>query len=97
MFLSGRHRFLTVGGMASKSPQVNELIICPICFEAYQEPTVSVRSVTAVDNNSNLNTVECPDVRPCYYDVGDSNKWVDSLPNNHLIVILIDQGKMENK
>ena len=53
--------------------------------------------IETIDNSSNFNTVECPDGRPCYNDVDDSNKWVDSLPNSHLIVILIDQGKMENK
>ncbi|XP_078311137.1 E3 ubiquitin-protein ligase Midline-1-like [Crassostrea virginica] len=97
--------------MASKSQQVNELIICPICFEVYREPKslpnclhtfckscIKTYSVTAVNKNSNFNnTFECPVCRACYHDVIDCNKWVENLPNNYLIVSLIDQGKMEKK
>ena len=96
--------------MASKSPQVNDLIVCPICFEVYREPKslpnclhtfckscIKSYSVTAVNKNSNFNTFECPVCRACYHDVNDCNKWVENLPNNHLIVSLIDQGKMEKK
>ena len=97
--------------MASKSPQVNELIICPICFEVYREPKslpnclhtfckscIKSYSVTAVNKNSDFNnTFECPVCRACYHDVNDCDKWVEGLPNNHLIVSLIEQGKMESK
>ncbi|XP_022337744.2 uncharacterized protein LOC111133561 [Crassostrea virginica] len=95
--------------MASKSPQVNDLIVCPICFEVYREPKslpnclhtfckscIKSYSVTSVNKNSK-NTFECPVCRACYHDVGDCDTWVDSLPNNHLIISLIDQGKMEKK
>ena len=96
--------------MASKSPQVNELITCPICFEVYREPKflpnclhtfckscIKCYSVTAVSKSFNFNTFECPVCRACYHDVNDCDKWVENLPNNHLIVSLIDQGKMEKK
>ena len=95
--------------MASKSPQVNELIVCPICFEFYREPEslpyclhtfckscIKSYSVTAVNKNSE-NTFECPVCRACYHDVDDCDTWVESLPNNQLIVSLMDPGKMEKK
>ena len=54
--------------------------------------------MTAVNKNSNFNnTFECPVCRACYHDVNDCDKWVEGLPNNHLIVSLIEQGKMESK
>nr|XP_034329855.1 E3 ubiquitin-protein ligase Midline-1-like [Crassostrea gigas] len=95
--------------MATKT-SVNDLIVCPICYEIFQDPKSlpqclhtfckscikSYISSSVTDKSFNKTDFHCPVCRKCYH-VTNPEEWVDTLPHNHLIVSLTDQGKMENK
>lgn len=95
--------------MATKT-SVNDLIVCPICYEIFQDPKSlpqclhtfckscikSYISSSVKENSLNKTDFHCPVCRKCYH-VTNHEEWVDTLPHNHLIVSLTDQEKMENK
>lgn len=95
--------------MATKT-SVNDLIVCPICYEIFQDPKSlpqclhtfckscikSYISSSVTDNSLNKTDFHCPVCRKCYH-VTNPEEWVDTLPHNHLIVSLTDQEKMENR
>ncbi|XP_052705479.1 E3 ubiquitin-protein ligase Midline-1-like [Crassostrea angulata] len=96
-------------GMATKT-SVNDLIVCPICYEIFQDPKSlpqclhtfckscikSYISSSVTDKSLNKTDFYCPVCRKCYH-VTNPEEWVDTLPHNHLIVSLTDQEKMEKK
>ncbi|XP_061170073.1 uncharacterized protein LOC133179301 [Saccostrea echinata] len=96
--------------MATCVPPTNELIVCPICFEVFRDPKTLPQCLhtfckscicsyasTTLNKFSDKVNFNCPVCRKCYGKVDDIDAWLENLPNNHLVVSLINQEKMESK
>ncbi|XP_062614902.1 E3 ubiquitin-protein ligase TRIM33-like [Saccostrea cucullata] len=96
--------------MATCVPPTNDLIVCPICFDVFRDPKTlpqclhtfcksCICSYASTTLNKILGKTNfiCPVCRKCYDNVDNIDAWLENLPNNHFIVTLINQEKMESK